>query len=97
MAMTTKKVAIAKKAARPRAMPLPPPSTLPDVLPPLPLSTLDLLEVGPDPEASWPPAEDLVSETLAKATSRRAKKSSKVVRPGNSFAPSPSATPSLAA
>jgi hypothetical protein len=57
MALTTKKLAAGKKAARPRAMPLPPPSILPDVLPPLPLSTIDLLEVGADPELSWPPAE----------------------------------------
>jgi hypothetical protein len=75
MAMTTKKVATAKKVARPRPMPLPPPTTLPDVLPPLPLSTIDLLKVRADPELSWPPAEDFVS---AKAPSGRAKKSTKL-------------------
>jgi hypothetical protein len=48
------------------------------VLPPLPLSTIDLLEVDPDPEESWPPAEDFVSASLAKAPSKRAKKSTKL-------------------
>jgi hypothetical protein len=55
MAMTTKKVATAKKLARPRPMPLAPPSTLPDVLPTLPLSTIDLLEVGCRPGALLAP------------------------------------------
>ena len=86
MAMTTKKIATAKKVAtkkkvaRPHPMLLPPPSTLPDVLPPLPLSTIDLLEVDPDPEESWPPAEDFVSAFLAKAPSKRAKKLTKLKR-----------------
>ena len=78
MALTTKKVATGKKVARPRAMPLPPPSILPDVLPPLPLSTIDLLEVGADPELSWPPAEKKPSAVLAKATSKLGKKSTKL-------------------
>jgi hypothetical protein len=80
MAMTTKKGPTAKKVARPRPMSLPPPSILPDLLPPLPLSTIDLLEVDPDPEESWPPAEDFVSAFLAKAPSKRAKKSTKLKR-----------------
>jgi hypothetical protein len=78
MALTTKKVATGKKVARPRAMPLPPPSILPDVLPPLPLSTIDLLEVGAEPELSWPPAEKKPSAVLAKATSKLGKKSTKL-------------------
>ena len=80
MAMTTKKGPTAKKVARPLAMPLPAPSILPDVLPPLPLSTIDLLEVDPDPEECWPPAETMPSAALAKATSKRAKKSTKPPR-----------------
>jgi hypothetical protein len=83
MAMTTKKVATGKKVARPRAMPLPPPSILPDVLPPLPLSTIDLLEVGADPELSWPPAEKKPSADLARKKSTKLKSAAawKLVRP----------------
>ena len=75
---TSKKVATAKKVARPRAMPLAPPSILPDVLPQLHLNTIDLLEVGVDPEVAWPPAETKPSAGLAKTTSGRAKKSTKL-------------------
>jgi hypothetical protein len=48
------------------------------LLPPLPLSTIDLLEVGADPELSWPPAEKKPSAVLAKATSKLGKKSTKL-------------------
>jgi hypothetical protein len=82
MAMTTKKVATAKKLARPRAMPLEgPPSTLLDLdeggdaLPFLELSTIDPLEVlgVSDPEAwgSLPPAETKPSAALVKAPQPR--------------------------
>ena len=75
---TSKKVAKANRLARPRAMRLPPPSILPDVLPPLPLSTIDLLEVGADPELSWPPAETKPSAAPGKMVSPLRKKSIKL-------------------
>jgi hypothetical protein len=59
-----------------------PPSILPDVLPPLPLSTIDLLEVlgvyDPEAWASLFPAETKPSAALAKATSKLGEKSTKL-------------------